>query len=167
MDVEEGATLQGMCTYDSNASERPGSNHLWGVGRDGDTVTLVLRQSYWGDPPVVPWKNTLRTAVKKLYWARGGGARGHTQERGMPRLADVRAPPPGASIKPTARAGCGNAGTAAPTPASVRPRGRWANVWLWTSHAAAGLIYEVRTRDHAGGLAGAGRRWGRHSTVQA
>ncbi|KDN87859.1 hypothetical protein KCH_05060 [Kitasatospora cheerisanensis KCTC 2395] len=67
INVEEGATLQGMHTFDSNATERPDVNYLWGVGRDGDTVTLVLWQSYWGDPPVIPWKNTLNTAVKKLY----------------------------------------------------------------------------------------------------
>ncbi|MEU8764690.1 glycoside hydrolase family 3 N-terminal domain-containing protein [Streptomyces sp. NPDC048659] len=67
INVEEGATLQGMHTFDANATERPDYNYLWGVGRDGDTVTLVLWQSYWGDPPVIPWKNTLNTAVKKLY----------------------------------------------------------------------------------------------------
>ncbi|MFF0220420.1 hypothetical protein [Streptomyces vinaceus] len=67
VDVEEGATLQGMHTHDSTNPERPGFNHLWGVGRDGDTVTLVLWQSYWGDPPVTEWKRTLRTAVNKLY----------------------------------------------------------------------------------------------------
>ncbi|MFJ4798401.1 hypothetical protein [Kitasatospora purpeofusca] len=67
INVEEGATLQGLHTFDSNATERPDYNYLWGVGRDGDTVTLVLWQSYWGDPPVIPWKNTLNTAVKKLY----------------------------------------------------------------------------------------------------
>ncbi|MFK0223448.1 hypothetical protein ACIQWN_35335 [Streptomyces vinaceus] len=67
VDVEEGATLQGMYTHDSTNPERPGFNYLWGVGRDGDTVTLVLWQSYWGDPPVTEWKRTLRTAVNKLY----------------------------------------------------------------------------------------------------
>ncbi|MFG2715412.1 hypothetical protein ACGFX2_33400 [Streptomyces goshikiensis] len=67
VDVEEGATLQGMHTFDANAPERPGFNYLWGVGRDGDTVTLALWSSYWGEPPVAAWKNTLRTAVNKLY----------------------------------------------------------------------------------------------------
>ncbi|WP_162688629.1 MULTISPECIES: hypothetical protein [unclassified Streptomyces] len=67
VDVEEGATLQGMRTFNANAHERPDFNYLWGVGRDGDTVTLVLWSSYWGDPPVAAWKNTLRTAVNKLY----------------------------------------------------------------------------------------------------
>ncbi|MFI1279614.1 hypothetical protein ACH4U5_02420 [Streptomyces sp. NPDC020858] len=42
-------------------------NCLWGVGRDGDTVTLVNWWSYWGDPPVQAWKNILRTGVNKLY----------------------------------------------------------------------------------------------------
>ncbi|MFE5535463.1 hypothetical protein ACFYXV_28825 [Streptomyces sp. NPDC002181] len=65
--VEEGATLQGMYTFNSNNPERPHFNYLWGVGRDGDTVTLVLWQSYWGEPPVAAWKSTLRTAVNKLY----------------------------------------------------------------------------------------------------
>ncbi|MGW2043507.1 hypothetical protein [Streptomyces virginiae] len=67
VDVEEGATLQGMHTFDADAQERPHFNYLWGVGRDGDTVTLVLWSSYWGDPPVAAWKKTLRTAVNKLY----------------------------------------------------------------------------------------------------
>ncbi|MFF5808380.1 hypothetical protein [Streptomyces sp. NPDC012746] len=67
VDVEEGATLQGMHTFNANAHERPDFNYLWGVGRDGDTVTLVLWSSYWGEPPVAAWKNTLRTAVNKLY----------------------------------------------------------------------------------------------------
>ncbi|MFI5983747.1 hypothetical protein ACIBEA_23050 [Streptomyces sp. NPDC051555] len=67
VNVEEGATLQGMRTFDANAQERPDFNYLWGVGRDGDTVTLVLWSSYWGQPPVAAWKNTLRTAVNKLY----------------------------------------------------------------------------------------------------
>ncbi|WP_329394664.1 hypothetical protein [Streptomyces melanogenes] len=67
VDVEEGATLQGMHTLNANNPERPDFNYLWGVGRDGDTVTLVLWSSYWGDPPVAAWKNTLRTAVNKLY----------------------------------------------------------------------------------------------------
>ncbi|MFC9816394.1 hypothetical protein ACFVJM_30530 [Streptomyces virginiae] len=67
VDVEEGATLQGMHTFDADAQERPHFNYLWGVGRDGDTVTLVLWSSYWGEPPVAAWKKTLRTAVNKLY----------------------------------------------------------------------------------------------------
>ncbi|MFG2989220.1 hypothetical protein ACGFZK_07965 [Streptomyces sp. NPDC048257] len=67
VDVEEGATLQGMYTFDSRAQERPDFNYLWGVGRDGDTVTLVRWSSYWGAPPVQAWKNVLRTAVNKLY----------------------------------------------------------------------------------------------------
>lgn len=67
VDVEEGATLQGMYTFDAGARERPHFNYLWGVGRDGDTVTLVLWSSYWGEPPVTAWKKTLRTAVNKLY----------------------------------------------------------------------------------------------------
>ncbi|MFE2295624.1 hypothetical protein [Streptomyces sp. NPDC059452] len=66
VDVEDGATLQGMHTFDTN-SPRPDFNYLWGVGRDGDTVTLVLWSSYWGEPPVAAWKETLRTAVNKLY----------------------------------------------------------------------------------------------------
>ncbi|MEV6580405.1 hypothetical protein AB0M92_19820 [Streptomyces sp. NPDC051582] len=67
VDVEEGATLQGMHTVNANLPERPDFNYLWGVGRDGDTVTLVLWSSYWGEPPVTAWKTTLRTAVNKLY----------------------------------------------------------------------------------------------------
>ncbi|MEU7297076.1 hypothetical protein AB0A76_28385 [Streptomyces exfoliatus] len=67
LDVEEGATLHGMYTFDAEASDRPHFNYLWGVGRDGDTVTLNMWQSYWGGPPVTEWKNTLRTAVNKLY----------------------------------------------------------------------------------------------------
>ncbi|MFD6230593.1 hypothetical protein ACFWFZ_27595 [Streptomyces sp. NPDC060232] len=67
VDVEEGATLQGMHTFDAGAHDRPDFNYLWGVGRDGDTVTLVLWSSYWGEPPVAAWRNTLRTAVDKLY----------------------------------------------------------------------------------------------------
>ncbi|MFD6973671.1 hypothetical protein [Streptomyces sp. NPDC059979] len=67
VDVEEGATLQGMYTFDADAQERPHMNYLWGVGRDGDTVTLVNWWSYWGDPPVPAWKNILRTGVNKLY----------------------------------------------------------------------------------------------------
>ncbi|MEU6903514.1 hypothetical protein [Streptomyces virginiae] len=67
VDVEEGATLQGMHTFNADAQERPHFNHLWGVGRDGDTVTLVLWSSYWGEPPVAAWKKTLRTAVNKLH----------------------------------------------------------------------------------------------------
>ncbi|MFF8265619.1 hypothetical protein [Streptomyces virginiae] len=67
VDVEEGATLWGMRTVDAGARERPYFHYLWGVGRDGDTVTLVLWSSYWGEPPVAAWKNTLRTAVNKLH----------------------------------------------------------------------------------------------------
>ncbi|MEV7440744.1 hypothetical protein AB0O22_06270 [Streptomyces sp. NPDC091204] len=67
VNVEEGATLQGMHTVDAAAEERPYFNYLWGVGRDGDTVTLVEWSSYWGAPPVDAWKNVLRTAVNKLY----------------------------------------------------------------------------------------------------
>ncbi|CAM5648549.1 hypothetical protein SAVIM338S_06461 [Streptomyces avidinii] len=67
VDVEEGATLQGMRTFNANAHGRPDFTCLWGVGRDGDTVTLVLWSSYWGEPPAAAWKNTLRTAVNKLY----------------------------------------------------------------------------------------------------
>ncbi|MFG2487685.1 hypothetical protein ACGFSI_33660 [Streptomyces virginiae] len=67
VNVEEGATLQGMYTFDGNAQERPDFNYLWGVGRDGDTVTLVRWSSYWGAPPVGAWKKVLRTAVNKLY----------------------------------------------------------------------------------------------------
>ncbi|WP_060180968.1 hypothetical protein [Streptomyces sp. IMTB 1903] len=67
VDVEEGATLQGMHTFDAEAQERPHFNRLGGVGRDGDTVTLVLWSGYWGEPPVNAWKKTLWTAVNKLY----------------------------------------------------------------------------------------------------
>ncbi|MEU9164674.1 hypothetical protein AB0D29_30920 [Streptomyces sp. NPDC048424] len=67
VNVEEGATLQGMSTFDTDAQERPDFNYLWGVSRDGDTVTLVRWSSYWGAPPVAAWKNVLRTAVNKLY----------------------------------------------------------------------------------------------------
>ncbi|MEU2392860.1 hypothetical protein [Streptomyces sp. NPDC007369] len=67
IDVEEGATLQGMHTVDTGAQERPHMNYLFGVGRDGDTVTLVRWSSYWGAPPVEAWKSVVRTAVNKLY----------------------------------------------------------------------------------------------------
>ncbi|MFI1064128.1 hypothetical protein ACH4TC_19860 [Streptomyces spororaveus] len=67
VDVEEGATLQGMYTFDHEAQERPHFNYLFGVGRDGDTVTLVRWSSYWGAPPVEAWKKVLHTAVIKLY----------------------------------------------------------------------------------------------------
>ncbi|MFF5703565.1 hypothetical protein ACFY7H_13805 [Streptomyces sp. NPDC012794] len=67
VDVEEGVTVQGMrltYTFDSSLYH----NHLFGVGRDGDTVTLLEWESNWSAPPVDYFKNTtMRNVVNRLY----------------------------------------------------------------------------------------------------
>ncbi|MEU7552813.1 hypothetical protein AB0B01_10690 [Streptomyces sp. NPDC044571] len=66
VDAEDGASVQGVRT----AHAWTGNDvHLFAVGRDGRTVTVV----HWGrmgtfkDAPVNPFKKTTRTAVDKLY----------------------------------------------------------------------------------------------------
>ncbi|NXY96416.1 hypothetical protein HYE82_18870 [Streptomyces sp. BR123] len=64
--AEEGARVQGVRTVHAWAGN---DVHLFAVGRDGRTVTVV----HWGrmgtfhDAPVNAFKNTTRTAVNKLY----------------------------------------------------------------------------------------------------
>ncbi|MFR9676354.1 hypothetical protein [Streptomyces sp. TR06-5] len=65
VDVQEGAHVYGIDTaYDSGSSDA----HLFGVGRDGRTVTVVT----WGQlgdlsqAPVEAFRGTTRTAVEKL-----------------------------------------------------------------------------------------------------
>ncbi|WP_053694162.1 hypothetical protein [Streptomyces sp. WM6372] len=66
VDVEEGATVQGMRIAYTFSEQY--HNHLFGVGRDGDTVTLVEWESNWSAPPVDFFKNTtLKNAVNRLY----------------------------------------------------------------------------------------------------
>ncbi|MGW5343992.1 hypothetical protein [Streptomyces sp. HUAS TT3] len=66
VEVEEGARVQGVRTAHAWAGN---DVHLFAVGRDGRTVTVV----HWGrmgtfqDAPVNAFKNTTRTAVNKLY----------------------------------------------------------------------------------------------------
>ncbi|MEV8533247.1 hypothetical protein [Streptomyces sp. NPDC051211] len=66
VDVEEGATVQGMrVTYTFNDNHH---NHLFGVGRDGDTVTLIEWESNWSAPPVDYFKSvTVKNVVNRLY----------------------------------------------------------------------------------------------------
>ncbi|MEU8779543.1 hypothetical protein [Streptomyces sp. NPDC048606] len=66
VDVEEGATVQGMrVTYSFNDNYH---NHLFGVGRDGDTVTLIEWESNWSAPPVDYFKNvTVKNVVNRLH----------------------------------------------------------------------------------------------------
>ncbi|MFF5505649.1 hypothetical protein ACF1E9_12485 [Streptomyces roseolus] len=67
VNVEEGAAVLGMRTqaaWDSGIYH----NHLFGVGRDGDTVTLIEWQSNWSAPPVDHFKNTtVKNVVNRLY----------------------------------------------------------------------------------------------------
>ncbi|MFG2191785.1 hypothetical protein [Streptomyces sp. NPDC048639] len=64
--VEEGARVQGVHTAHAWGSS---DVHLFAVGRDGRTVTVV----HWGeigtfdDAPVTAFKHTTRTAVNKLW----------------------------------------------------------------------------------------------------
>ncbi|MEU2392936.1 hypothetical protein [Streptomyces sp. NPDC007369] len=66
VEAEEGARVQGVRTTHAWAGN---DVHLFAVGRDGRTVTVV----HWGrmgtfrDAPVNAFKNTTRTAVNKLY----------------------------------------------------------------------------------------------------
>ncbi|MFF4169599.1 hypothetical protein [Streptomyces sp. NPDC001744] len=66
VNVEEGATVQGMrVEYPSGGTYH---NHLFGVGRDGDTVTLIEWESNWSAPPVDYFKNTtVKNVVNRLY----------------------------------------------------------------------------------------------------
>ncbi|MEW2136459.1 hypothetical protein AB0892_07600 [Streptomyces sp. NPDC005409] len=66
VDVEEGATVQGLrITYTFGDTYH---NHLFGVGRDGDTVTLIEWESNWSAPPVDYFKNTtVKNVVNRLY----------------------------------------------------------------------------------------------------
>ncbi|MGW7435349.1 hypothetical protein [Streptomyces sp. NPDC054849] len=66
VDVEEGATVQGMrVTYTFGNAYH---NHLFGVGRDGDTVTLIEWESNWSAPPVDYFKNTtVKNVVNRLH----------------------------------------------------------------------------------------------------
>ncbi|MFI8324301.1 hypothetical protein [Streptomyces sp. NPDC085529] len=57
--MEEGAAVLGLreeAVWDSRVYH----NHLFGVGRDGETVTLIEWQSDWSAPPVDYFKNTSR-----------------------------------------------------------------------------------------------------------
>ncbi|MER5712255.1 hypothetical protein [Streptomyces sp. NPDC002122] len=67
VDVEEGAAVFGMreeALWDSGIYH----NYLFGVGRDGDTVTLIEWQSNWSAPPVDYFKNTtVKNVVNRLY----------------------------------------------------------------------------------------------------
>lgn len=67
VDVEEGATVQGM-REESAQDSGVYHNHLFGVGRDGDTVTLIEWQSNWSAPPVDYFKNTtVKNVVNRLH----------------------------------------------------------------------------------------------------
>ncbi|MEU7018921.1 hypothetical protein [Streptomyces sp. NPDC046385] len=61
--VEEGAHVYGIGFQGGWGYQ----NQLIGVGRDGDTVTIVTWESNWGSPPVAAFKNTVTTAVNKLH----------------------------------------------------------------------------------------------------
>lgn len=66
VDVEEGAHVYGVHTA---PPESEYGIHLFGVGRDGRTVTVVAwgRMGTFEDAPVKDFKETTRTAVDKLY----------------------------------------------------------------------------------------------------
>lgn len=63
--VEEGVTLHGVRT----STESSKDVHLFAVGRDGRTVTVVSwgRMGTFADAPVPAFKQTAREAVRKLY----------------------------------------------------------------------------------------------------
>ncbi|MCX4525311.1 MULTISPECIES: hypothetical protein [unclassified Streptomyces] len=65
INVEEGAHVYGVHT--SIPDSEPGV-HLYGIGRDGSTVTVVKwgQMGNLGDAPVPAFKNTTTTAVNKL-----------------------------------------------------------------------------------------------------
>ncbi|MEV6649643.1 hypothetical protein [Streptomyces sp. NPDC051219] len=64
--VEEGAHVYGVHT--SVPESEPGV-HLYGIGRDGSTVTVVhwSQMGHLGDAPVTRFKKTTTTAVNKLH----------------------------------------------------------------------------------------------------
>ncbi|WP_455354281.1 hypothetical protein [Streptomyces sp. SYSU K217416] len=64
--VEEGAHVYGVHT--SVPDSEPGV-HLYGIGRDGSTVTVVhwSQMGHLGDAPVTRFKKTTTTAVNKLH----------------------------------------------------------------------------------------------------
>ncbi|CAL9627521.1 hypothetical protein SUDANB120_06013 [Streptomyces sp. enrichment culture] len=66
VDVEEGATVLGMrVTYTFDDTYH---NHLFGIGRDGVTVTIVEWESNWSAPPVDHFKNvTVKNVVNRLH----------------------------------------------------------------------------------------------------
>ncbi|MFD0717810.1 hypothetical protein [Streptomyces globosus] len=66
VDVEEGAAVLGMrITY---AFSDTYHNHLFGIGRDGATVTIVEWESNWSAPPVDHFKNvTVKNVVNRLH----------------------------------------------------------------------------------------------------
>ncbi|MGK5449711.1 hypothetical protein [Streptomyces radiopugnans] len=66
VDVEEGAHVYGVHTA---PPESEYGIHLFGVGRDGRTVTVVAwgRMGTFEHAPVKDFKETTRTAVDKLY----------------------------------------------------------------------------------------------------
>ncbi|MFJ9953409.1 hypothetical protein [Kitasatospora sp. NPDC091207] len=66
LDVEEGATVGGV-HLTRNPSWQGYRNFLYGVGRDGNTVTYVEWESNWTQPDVPAFKETVRAAVNKLY----------------------------------------------------------------------------------------------------
>ncbi|GGR62243.1 hypothetical protein [Streptomyces roseolus] len=67
VDVEEGAAVLGM-REEAAGDSGVYHNHLFGVGRDGDTVTLIEWQSNWSAPPVDYFKNTtVKNVVNRLY----------------------------------------------------------------------------------------------------
>ncbi|MEE1798357.1 hypothetical protein PUR57_06660 [Streptomyces sp. JV176] len=63
VDVEEGATVGGVGVVDGSRYH----NYLYGVGRDGDTVTLVEWESNWTTPDPTAFRETVRAAVDRLY----------------------------------------------------------------------------------------------------
>ncbi|WP_328959050.1 hypothetical protein [Kitasatospora purpeofusca] len=52
----------------ARTSPWPGyNNHLYGVGRDGNTVAVVEWESNWTQPDAPAFKETVKAAVNKLY----------------------------------------------------------------------------------------------------
>ncbi|MFD8024169.1 hypothetical protein ACFV6G_27605 [Streptomyces lavendulae] len=63
--VEEGAHVYGV---DTSIPESEPGVHLYGIGRDGSTVTVVMwgQMGHLGDAPVPAFRKTTTTAVNRL-----------------------------------------------------------------------------------------------------